>query len=473
MNHAVDANGPTGNTRILRRAVYAVLITVSAGQMLGRILAVDSVDRLALDRAAARRGSDLSRRRPFLSANDRSRWLTVRALVEHGTYAIDDVLQEPGWDTIDMVRHADRQGRQRLYSSKPPLLPTIVAGPYWLIYRVTGATLGTHPYFIGRALLVLFNWLPMLLYFAIVARWCERYGTTDWGRFFVMACATFATFLSTFVVVLNNHLVAAVFAALTIDLVLRIVYEDQQRPGVFFGAGFVAAMTAANELPALAMVALLGGGLFVRYPKLTLLAFAPGVLLVAAAFFGTNYAAHASWRPPYLHRSPGDNWYDYTYERNGRTVESYWNHPVGVDRGEASPAVYAFHVLIGHHGIFSLTPVWLLSLWGTGIWLASKSAGRREIALLVACLTLVCLAFYLSRPLSMRNYGGVTSGFRWMFWFAPMWLLTLLPAVDRMARVRWARAIALLLLAVSVVSVSYPTWNPWTHPWIYDALHQQ
>ena len=38
--------------------------------MLGRILAVDSVDKPA--RA----------RRPFLSANDRSRWCTVRALVE-------------------------------------------------------------------------------------------------------------------------------------------------------------------------------------------------------------------------------------------------------------------------------------------------------------------------------------------------------------------------------------------------------
>ena len=36
-----------------------------------------------------------SLQRPFLSGNDRSRWCTVRALVEHCTYAIDDVVYLP------------------------------------------------------------------------------------------------------------------------------------------------------------------------------------------------------------------------------------------------------------------------------------------------------------------------------------------------------------------------------------------
>ena len=35
-----------------------------------------------------------------------------------------------------------------------------------------------------------------------------------------------------------------------------------------------------------------------------------------------------------------------------------------IDQGEPSRALYAFHVLIGHHGILSLTPVWLLSAVG-------------------------------------------------------------------------------------------------------------
>jgi len=82
----------------------------------------------------------------------------------------------------------------------------------------------------------------------------------------------------------------------------------------------------------------------------------------------------------------------------------------------------------------------------------------------------VCMLFYLTRPQDDRNYGGMTSGFRWMFWFAPMWLLAMAPVVDWMSKRRLTRAVALVLLAASVLSASYPIWNPWTQPWIYNAM---
>ena len=55
-----------------------------------------------------------------------------------------------------------------------------------------------------------------------------------------------------------------------------------------------------------------------------------------------------------------------------------------------------------------------------------------------------------------------------MFWLAPLWLLTMLPMADVLARRRWTRGLALVLLALSVLSASYPTWNPWTHPWLMN-----
>ncbi len=70
-----------------------------------------------------------------------------------------------------------------------------------------------------------------------------------------------------------------------------------------------------------------------------------------------------------------------------------------------------------------------------------------------------------------RNYGGMTSGFRWMFWFAPMWLVALLPAADKLAASRLGRSVALVLLAASVMSAAYPTWNPWTNPWLWNFLY--
>ena len=44
-------------------------------------------------------------------------------------------------------------------------------------------------------MLVLFNVVPLVIGFVLLARLVERFGTTDWGRIFVMAAAVFGTFL--------------------------------------------------------------------------------------------------------------------------------------------------------------------------------------------------------------------------------------------------------------------------------------
>jgi hypothetical protein len=488
----------------LRWGVYLVLIAVAVGNMTGRLLAVNSVDKAALEayRINERLGSERSRlqvegvagqeleqrlgdlearlrrelrlQRPFLSANDRSRWMTIRSLVEHGTYEIDAIVGQPTWDTIDMVQHEGRDGERHLYSSKPPLLATLLAGEYWLIHRLTGATLAEHPYEIGRAMLVTVNILPLVLMYFVLARLVERLGTSDLGRVFVMAAATMGTFLNTFAVVLNNHIVAAVSAAVTVYLLVRITADGERRWHYFFLAGLAAAFTAANELPALTLLVFVGLIVLWHAPRQTLAAFVPGAVIVAAAFFGTNWVAHHSLKPPYMYRSqtnPKENWYHYTYTVDGRERQSYWIDPRGIDRGEPTKAMYALHTLVGHHGIFSLTPVWLLSFVGMLMWLAAPDWTRRELALLVTAITLICLVFYIGlRPQADRNYGGMTSAFRWVFWLTPLWLVTMVPAADRLARSRAGIAAAIVLLSFSVLSASYPTWNPWTHPWIYHWL---
>jgi hypothetical protein len=115
--------------------------------------------------------------------------------------------------------------------------------------------------------------------------------------------------------------------------------------------------------------------------------------------------------------------------------------------------------------------MWLLSLAGMLMWLRSPDPRRRELAAVVILVSVVCLAFFIGERSQIdRNYGGMTSGFRWMFWCAPLWLLTMIPAADGLARSRTGMALAIVLLTFSVLSASYPTWNPWTHPWIYNWL---
>jgi hypothetical protein len=323
--------------------------------------------------------------RPFLSANDRSRWCTVRALVEPdmrvpgAPYAIDKVIDaklvgekgkeklrmRPGWDTIDLVFH-----NGHYYSSKPPLESTLLAAEYWAIYHATGKSLGTHPYEIGRFMLITINGACLLLVFVFTARLVERLGTSDWGRIFVMACCVFGTFLITFAATITNHLPAAACTAVLLDALVRIWFDGDRRAWSFFVAGFFSALLAANEIPAGLLSALVTLILFCVSARKTLFAYLPPALLVTAAFFATNWIAVHDLKPAQMHRGGSDNWYDYP--------GSYWKAKQGIDAGEKSAGVYALHVLVGHHGIFSLTPIWLLFLLGSGVWLVKGSPLQPE-----------------------------------------------------------------------------------------------
>jgi hypothetical protein len=448
----------------LRWGIYAILMSIGVGGMAGRILAVNAVDKIGMEKVLrdSMKREDWRQQRPFLSGNDRSRWATIRALVEHGTYEIDAIVSQPGWDTIDMVKHDDQGNpasepdKGHLYSSKPPLLATILAGEYWVIHKLTGYTLGTHPYAIGRGMLFTFNVLPMLVMFVCIARMAERYGRNDWARVFVVASAVFCTFLTTFAVVLNNHLPAAVSVAIALDAGTLIIVDGRREWRLFIVAGFFAAFAAANELPALSFAAALGALVFWKAPRQTLIASVPAALVVAAAFFGTNYAAHGTFKPAYSERHEESGWYIYQYKRGDRVIDSYWmdiKKRSPVDQGEPDPGLYAFHALIGHHGIFSLTPIWVLSAIGL-VAMAARAGTMRLVALAILAVSLVCIAFYLTRSVEDRNYGGMTSGLRWAFWLAPMWLVGMLPALEYAASRRGLQAVCLVFLAFSTLSVS-------------------
>ena len=82
------------------------------------------------------------------------------------------MIQQPDWDTIDMVKHDGH-----LYSSKPPLLPTLMAGRLLADLPTRPASaLGTHPYEIGRFMLVSFNVVPLVIYFLLLAAAGRAFG---------------------------------------------------------------------------------------------------------------------------------------------------------------------------------------------------------------------------------------------------------------------------------------------------------
>ena len=517
--------------------VYWILILSAAASCTGRIFSVLR-----------------DKETPFLSANDRSRWCTIRALVDHGTYVIDDIIDDviidpkskkeiKPWQTIDLVRHRGIDGREHYYSSKPVFMPTVMAGVYAVVKKCTGCTLEKEPFFVGRIVLWLCNMPPLLLSWFLLAKMFDRYAIDDWTRLFAIVAATAGTFLTTYTIALNNHLHAAVCVVIAIYFLVRILHDANHAWWNYFACGLFGALVFANELPGLAFLALIGVSLLIVNWQKTLLAFLPASAGIVLAMVLLNFYAHNSWRPAYAHRNDGpivasgsvhdlvalrrgevkillplleslsdsatlsprlvvnpgdsikdrwvlwdeshqnryavqltnessgaveirawDNWYEYE--------GTYWtvDKKKGVDLGEQSPLTYALHVLIGHHGLFSLTPIWIFAVSGMVLLLFRGPPSLRLISVGTLLLTLVCLAFYLSRPLQDRNYGGVCNGLRWMMWFIPLYLLTMLPIIAWLGKTRVGRTFAALALALGIFSASYKPMNCFSAPWIFDLL---
>ncbi|MEL7496802.1 MAG: hypothetical protein AAFN77_04285 [Planctomycetota bacterium] len=497
-----------------------------------------------LDRA----GSDT----PFYSANDRSRWATIRALGDDETYIIDSVIfadEEIRWDTIDKVRHLGEDGKFHFYSSKPPLMPTILSGLYRVVHQFTGWTLRDDTSAVVRTMMLLFNGGGWFLFLYFCASLINAIPVRDWTRYYVLACAGFGTFLSTFAISLNNHLPAAICVMAALYYVAEIWRREQAPSWMYALCGLFSSLAVANELPALSFLAFAGLFCLLKSYRQTLTSFLVPILLVTSGFFYTNYLAHGTFSPAYAHRSDGNveatatgafadelndgrfpkelqevaknafefslpvveqdgwpstpdeinrwvvrdqigstqfaiqnvsgsdeytihawkNWYDYPNSYWSKTNDAKKSE---VDRGQASIEVYAFHLFFGHHGIFSLTPIWLLAFAGM-VALAGgiKLAGRFQMKWLgwmALAITAAVILFYLRRPEMDRNYGGVTSGLRWVFWLAPIWLACMLPVVDWLASSKWGKAVCYVLLLASILSAGYSADNPWVQPWLYE-----
>jgi hypothetical protein len=577
-----------GSPGVSTRTIGWWMITLALALQAARILGITAVNNEV----------------PFLSANDRSRWAAIAALTQEGRWEIDsvvEILDSKGksklWNTIDMVRHQGADGQEHSYSSKPPLLTLMLAAVTKPVMMAThawrGKTLTEDPFLVCRIVLILVNLIPLALWWCWLHRWLESHVPRPWTRHVVLSLAIWGTFLTTFVVTLNNHLHGAIFFSISLALawqILRAAQTQMSAPwNTWLSLGIAAALCVACELPAMAWAAAIGAIVFLADPKRMLIGFGIGSASIATAFLLTNLWAHGDWRPPYSHRGLGekigqveldlsslqaaidrkdelkaikelpeqnqwieligkqladsklsitsgakviparldgvfqvfdettsqrvalstqkppaanpkadgswniyawDDWYDYP--------KSYWlpGNKKGVDLGEPDRWAYLMHFTIGHHGLLSLTPIWLWSILGGFIWLAKgKKAldnspdyrcesmetnqlqglkrwvlSEHGIAAAMMLVTLACAIFYTTRDIEDRNYGGVSSGFRWLFWMIPGWIWLAIPAIDRSASKPFWRGLVYLAIALGIIAAVIPWANPWSHPWPYRIL---
>jgi len=388
---------------------------------------------------------------PVMSPNDASQWNTVWSLNAGQGYVIDGA----PYETFEKVVRAGRS-----YSSKPALMPTVVAGLAWLTRRPMGLSIPQDDGYVFRIVLILINVLPFAAMVVLYARLLERLDCQFPARIFCVAAAAFGTYLTGYSVTLNSHTLAACAVFFALYCLIRVQYDGQRHWGHFFLCGLFAAWAAANEAPALLFVAIVSGILLRANPRAALLYFLPPVLALCAAFFGATWLATGGLLP---YASPPE---PEVFFYKGR----YWLNPFGFAAADDSAWLRLFHMLLGRYGILSLTPIFVFAFYG-----ALLKARLQLISRIGLLLTIGMLGFY---ALGARDYGGRCQGMPRLFWLIPFWLISLAPAVDRAFRSPLFRALAFAALLVSLVSVGfalgaggpYKVAGPWGLSWLHQAF---
>ncbi len=447
----------------------------------------------------------VSRRKLDHGANDASRWNTVYFLVEHGTYEyltdwwlpwnhgkgkkaeqitpeqrekwihIGEKYYEPPYGifaiapffTVDMVKIDGRY-----LSAKPTLLATCLAGVVLALQFFTGYTFAANPWFILRTTLILTQVLPFLAFLWVMRHHFNRQSASLFVRNFCIATAALATYLTPYLVTLNNHVVGAMAATFAIHAAIRVWYDGKRAWYWFALAGFFAAFAASVELFAVLLAAAIFVALLFKSPAKTLSVGLLAAMIPAGVAIGTNVVATGSIRPVQTRVDEKDGPYDYEY--------SYWRNPSGIDAQHEPKPIYLMHLLIGHHGWFLLTPIFLVSLVGMFAHWSRRAANPQPLlAAFVFLLWGAVLAYFV---LKTGNYGGGCQGPRWLFWLIPGWLLMLPAGVEVLGRCPVGRFVCYLLVAVSLFSSAWAmpyvddhergTISPWSKSWAHELCQK-
>ncbi len=444
-----------------------VLAVITAGLLLGAMM------RLTVNCWYKEKGEWKHRITAVMCVNDGSRWDTVWSLLNGKGYIIDskpfDEIEEAHYPTCDKVLI---DGTFR--SSKPPLMPTMVAGLTWTIQKITGFSIPERDDIIVRVVLVLINVIPLMIVIILFSGLLDRLGFSDNTKLLTLAATALGTYITSYSITLNNHTLAAIATFLTAYYLIRIKYEAKKDWQYFLGCGFFAAWLVANEMVALVFALPVFFWLIHGDAKKTFLFFLPPGILIGTAYIYTTYLATGSIVPNYLNINTP------IYHYPG----SYWNNPAGIDAANDPKWFYLFNLTLGHHGIFSLSPIFIFSFWGMFSTVKNYKRRAKESICIKGFPTLegislvvsfIIILFYTYKT---NNYGGGAQGARWLFWLYPLWLISSLSVYERHKDSRIFYIFACIALAISAVTVmhgmsgweGYGSAGPWSASWIQKMM---
>jgi hypothetical protein len=379
------------------------------------------------------------------NANTGSRYATIESLVDRGTFYIDHSRYVRTIDKYKVGEH--------YISSKPPALPAFGAGVYWIYKELTGKTIARHEGDVVRLVSLCTGGLCHLIFLIFFYRLCLLLMKRRLAVAVAMAGACFAYLGVGYATHINNHSTAAALGVCGLYYACRIRREPTTtRVRHWLLAGGVLGLLPTVDLSGLAITGCVGLYLLTYDWKKTLLLFVPALLPALLVHFALTYSISGSFRPFYMNQSL-KNFSEFHFRRAG-----------GIDGFREPKYIYAFNVLLGHHGLFSMTPLYAFGLWE----LLRSIRHRRYFAESLVCagVVLAFIAFYIFRS---RNYGGWCVGMRWLMPAMPLLLLYFGLWVDRVRLTRPLWLAVLLAFSVSCFHVQdaldspfqFSVWHNW------------
>ena len=300
-----------------------------------------------------------------ISDDELSRLATVQSIVEHRTLAIESS------DFVPQLRDTIRKG-EHVFSSQPPALSVLLAGPYWIMQRF-GLTFGSNPSLVAYLLTLIGATIPAAAAAGMIYRMGRLFELPRRKRALLGAVVAFGGGLVSYGTVLNPHAPAAALLLGACACIIHVAIA--RRPGVTSGwlavAGICAAFAAAIDPPAAIFVVLLACAIPVmrwRWPMrvggivLYALGAAPPLFLHGALMQPIT----GSYIPPEYHQAVASTVssvssaasVDDGNSDDAVAVASTWWARIG--RNLARVAV----ALLGDHGILSHFPVVILGGFG-------------------------------------------------------------------------------------------------------------
>jgi len=383
---------------------------------------------------------------PRLSGNVFSRYMTIEAIVERGTLAIErsPLLERSG--SPDMVRFGPH-----LYSDKPPVLPAI-ASPIYAVLRIFGIRFGGPvDQFLASNFALTWGVVGLASALTLVALRAMLQGVAipPWLADLATLAFGFGSPLLTYAVTFNNHSVAA--GCVTGAWALTILERPKSRtPGRSrFLSGMLAGLGATIDLPVggltaacLAMIHLVRG----RRRCWTYFAGVLGPTLLhsilQSAIAGTPLPAEM---------------YPSAFEYPG----SYWTTPEGIWKETGPRWQFGLDLLVGRQGAFTVFP----ALWFGLVGMIGGMIARRfdrPTAWMVAGSLAILIGYYVW-GVRRTDFAGASFGVRHLLAITPMVYLFALLGLSKTPSFRWvACGLFVAAMAVGGIYAAKGMINPWS-----------